>query len=54
MSDPAEASLLISAGERAAAAGDTDTLRHINRELAKMLPERPSLESLGSTVQRDR
>ncbi|TDD93520.1 Hsp70 family protein [Actinomadura rubrisoli] len=52
MRDPAEARQLIAAGQRAAAAGDTGTLRDINGVLGDLLPaSRPGIDPL-STVRR--
>ena len=53
MSDPREAGLLISAGRRAAEVGDMATLRHLNVQLAGLLPAAQPPRSPFSTVRRD-
>ncbi|WP_433335361.1 Hsp70 family protein [Spirillospora sp. CA-294931] len=53
MRDPQEAGRLIATGQRAAASGDTGTLRDINGILAEMLPptSRPGLDIVSTVKQ---
>ncbi|GLY89682.1 hypothetical protein [Actinoallomurus iriomotensis] len=53
MRDPAEAAQLIAAGERAVANRDPATLRQVNNQLIRMLPEPPPPIDPFSTVRKN-